>query len=271
LVLASYRPDLLVVCDYGQILSPEVLEVARLGGINLHASLLPKYRGAAPINWAIYHGETQTGVTVIHMTPRLDAGPAIVQVATAIGPEETAAQLEPRLAELGASAVIEAIDALEAATAHPIEQDPALATRAPRLKKENGAVDWSRPAVAIANQVRAFPPWPGTYTFWQRAGREPLRLILHRVRVEPAGEVHRHQPGEYRRLIREQRGTVTPGPRTEIPQGTIVEAGGGQLVVLTGDGALAIEQVQPAGKRVMTVSELLSGYGIRLGDRLGPA
>ena len=129
-VIASYQPDLLVVCDYGQILAPAVLEIARLGGINLHASLLPKYRGAAPINWAIYHGETRSGVTVIHMTPQLDAGPAIVQRDTPIGADETAGELEPRLAELGAAAVEEAMANLEAGTARPIEQNPAEATRA---------------------------------------------------------------------------------------------------------------------------------------------
>ncbi len=130
MVLAAYQPDLLVVCDYGQILKPAVLEIARLGGINLHASLLPKYRGAAPINWALYHGETETGVTVIHMTPQLDAGPAIAQAKTPIGRDESAEELEPRLAELGAPLVIRSIEALESGTAQPIAQDPAQATRA---------------------------------------------------------------------------------------------------------------------------------------------
>ena len=135
-----------MVCDYGQILKPETLAIARLGGINLHASLLPKYRGAAPINWAVYHGERETGNTVIHMSPAVDAGPAIAQVGLPIGPDETAADLEPRLAELGAPLVADAIEELIAGTAQPIAQDPAQATRAPRLKKTDGLVDWSRPA-----------------------------------------------------------------------------------------------------------------------------
>ncbi len=185
MVLAAYRPDLLVVCDYGQILKPEALEIARFGGINLHASLLPKYRGAAPINWAIYHGETETGVTVIHMTPQLDAGPAIAQEKTAIGPEETADELEPRLADIGAPLVLQAVAALESGTAQPIPQDALQATRAPRLTKKLGQVDWSRAAGAIANQVRALRPWPKTFTFWQRQDGEPLRMILEKVRVEP--------------------------------------------------------------------------------------
>ncbi len=241
-VLASYRPDLFVVCDYGQILAPETLEVARLGGINLHASLLPKYRGAAPINWAIYHGETATGVTIIHMTPRVDAGPAIAQARTPIGPQETAAALEPRLAELGAPLVAAAIDALEAGTARPIEQDPAQATRAPRLKKEHGLVDWSRPAAAIVNQVRALDPWPKTFTFWQRAGGEPLRLILEAVHTQPA---------------------------LPAPPGTVLEAQDDLLLIAAGENALAIDAIQPSGKRVLRTGEFLRGYPVRPGDRFG--
>jgi methionyl-tRNA formyltransferase len=246
-VLAGYRPDLLVVCDYGQILSGETLEIARFGGINLHASLLPKYRGAAPIQWAIYQGETETGVTVIHMTPRLDAGPAIAQARTPIGPEETAAELEPRLAELGATLVLEAIEALEAGTACAIEQDADQATRAPRLKKKLGQVEWSRPAAAIKNQVRALEPWPKTHTFWRRPGGEPLRLILDKVRVEPQAT----------------------SPVGDVPPGTVLEAQGDRLLIATGQGALAIEAIQPAGKRVLSTGEFLRGYGVRPGARLG--
>jgi methionyl-tRNA formyltransferase len=242
-VLASYRPDLFVVCDYGQILAPDTLEVARLGGINLHASLLPKYRGAAPINWAIYHGETETGVTIIHMTPHVDAGPAIACSSTPIGQQETAAELEPRLAELGAPLVLQAIDALESGKARAIEQDQAQATRAPRLKKELGQVDWSRPAAAIANQVRALVPWPKTYTSWHRASGQPLRLILERVRLEPTAG---GQPG------------------------TVLEAKGDRLIIATGEQALAIEAIQPSGKRVMSAGEFLRGYAVRANDRFGP-
>lgn len=242
-VLASYRPDLLVVCDYGQILAPETLEIARYGGINLHASLLPKYRGAAPINWAIYHGETETGVTIIHMTPRIDAGPAIAQAATPIGAEETAAELEPRLAELGAPLVLDAIDAIEAGTAQAIPQDPALATRAPRLKKDLGQVDWSRSAEAIANQVRALQPWPKTYTFWHRPTGEPLRLILDRVHVEPAEAV--------------------------VTAGVVLEAAGDRLAIGTGQESLVVDAIQPAGKRVLSAAEFLRGYPVQSGERFG--
>jgi methionyl-tRNA formyltransferase len=243
MVLASYRPDLLVVCDYGQILKPAALEIARLGGINLHASLLPKYRGAAPINWAIYHGEPETGVTVIHMTPQLDAGPAIAQARLPIGPDDTAAELEPRLAQIGAPLVLQAIDALEAGTAQPIEQDNTQATKAPRLNKELGAIDWARPAQAIKNQIRALQPWPKSFTFWHRQGGEPLRVIIDRVLVQDL----QGSPGE------------------------VLAAEGERLIVAAGEGSLAIERIQPAGKRLLTAGEFLRGYPVRPGQRLGPA
>jgi methionyl-tRNA formyltransferase len=259
-VLASYQPDLFVVCDYGQILAPQTLEVARFGGINLHASLLPKYRGAAPINWAIYHGETRTGVTIIHMTPRVDAGPAIAQAAMPIGPEDNAAELEPRLAKLGAPLVIRAIDELEAGTARAIEQDPAEATRAPRLSKELGAVDWSHAAAAISNQVRALQPWPKTYTFWHRPAGEPLRLILEKVHVEPRAAAVS--------AISDAKG-VPPAPVSSQAPGTVVEAHGARLIVVTGTETLAIDAIQPAGKRVLSTAEFLRGYGVRPGERFG--
>lgn len=241
--LSQYRPDLLVVADYGFILAPETLSVASLGGINLHGSLLPKYRGAAPINWALYHGERETGVTVIHMTPQLDAGPCIAQAETPIEPEETAVELEARLAQLGAPLVCRAIDDLQAGRASPVPQDNKLATKAPRLKKTDGLVDWSRPAAAIKDQVRAMEPWPKTYTFWHRSG-EPMRLILGRVSVldEPAS----------------------------APPGTVVRSSGSELLIATGEGLLKIEQLQPSGKRMLTAEEFLRGYPLVEGQQLGP-
>jgi len=245
-VLASYQPDLFVVCDYGQILKPETLEIARLGGINLHASLLPKYRGAAPINWAIYHGETETGVTIIHMSPLVDAGPAIAQARTPIDTEETAAELEPRLAELGAPIVVQAIDDLAAGAVQAIAQDQAQATRAPRLKKELGQVDWRRSAAKIHNQVRALNPWPKTFTFWQRPGGEPLRLILEKVHVEPVAD-----------------------PTLAAEPGTVLEAKGDRLAIAAGQQVLVIDAIQPAGKRVVSAAEFLRGYPVRAGERFG--
>ena len=241
--LAAHSPDLLVVCDYGEILKPATLAVARLGGINLHASLLPKYRGAAPINWAMYHGEAETGDTVIHMTPQLDAGPTIGQCRTPIGATETAVELEARLADLGADLVRETIVKLESGVVEPIAQDNMQATKAPRLKKADGLVDWSRTAIELFNQLRAFQPWPQMYTFWQRPGKEVLRLILHGVEVAPA-------------------------PADALPGMVLVDEAGG-LLVATGSGALRLLSLQPAGKRTLTAAELLRGYPIVPGERLG--
>jgi len=243
--LVELNADLLIVCDYGQILSPKALAAARLGGVNLHGSLLPKYRGAAPVNWALYHGETETGVTVIHMTPKVDAGPCIAQARTDIGPEETAVELEKRLAELGAWLVRRSIDAVEAGRLEALPQNPALASRAPRLRKSDGAVDWSRPAAAIKNQVRAFQPWPTTYTFWHSTHHPVARIILGRV-------------------------SVVEAPSERVAPGTVVEAGRGRLVVAAGEGALSLEVVQPAGKRRLPVDQFLRGYRVQPGDRLGP-
>jgi methionyl-tRNA formyltransferase len=246
--LAELRPELLVVCDYGQILSSETLAIAPLGGVNLHGSLLPKYRGAAPVHWAILNGDAETGVTVIHMTPRLDGGPILAVRTTPIGECETMPELESRLSKLGVEAVLEAIAKLQAwdhSSPLGMPQDPKLATKAPRLTKQDGAIDWSRTAEQIRNQVRALMPWPGTYTNWHRTSGEPIRLILNQVR------------------------SVECGVRSE--PGNVVIGDGQQLIVAAGNGALAIERLQPAGKRVMDASEFLRGYAVKVGDRLGPA
>ena len=246
--LAELKPELLVVCDYGQILSSESLSVAPLGGINLHGSLLPKYRGAAPVHWAILNGDQETGVTVIHMTPRLDGGPILAVRRTPIGGDETMPELELRLAKVGIDAVVEAIARLQAwdrVSPVGMPQDPKLATKAPRLTKQDGVVDWSRSAQQIRNQVRALQPWPGTYTNWLRASGEPLRLILAQVRIADCGL--RNEPGE------------------------VIVTDGKQLTIATGDGGLSIEKLQPAGKRVMDASEFLRGYAVKTGDRFGSA
>jgi methionyl-tRNA formyltransferase len=241
--LSKYNADLMVVCDYGQILAATTLATARLGGINLHASLLPKYRGAAPINWAIYNGETKTGVTVIHMTPKVDAGPCIAQAETDVGPDETAVELEKRLSELGAWLVLRTIDALKAGNLEVLAQDPALASKAPRLKKTDGLIDWSRPAAAIKNQIRALEPWPKTYTFWHGQNGPPMRLIFGTVAVED------HAGGAF--------------------PGTVLEAAEGRLLIAAGTGAVAPKSIQPVGKRLMSIDEFLRGHRIQPGDRFG--
>jgi methionyl-tRNA formyltransferase len=234
----------MVVCDYGQILSAESLSMTRMGGINLHASLLPKYRGAAPINWAIYDGERQTGVTVIHMTPRVDAGPCIAQATSDIHPEETAMSLEARLSELGAWLVRRTLDAMEAGRMEALPQNPDLASKAPRLKKTDGLIFWYRPALAIKDQIRAMEPWPKTYTFWHRRNGPPLRLIFGPVKVEEI-------------------------PGTAPPPGTVLRADEHVLTIAAGSGAISPQTVQPAGKRVMFVEEFLRGYPVQPGDLFG--
>ena len=239
--LSGLNLDLMVVCDYGEILKPATLEVSSLGGINLHGSLLPKYRGAAPVQWAVLNGDQETGNTVIQMTPGLDAGPCLGIQTIPIDPDETAGTLEARMAEQGAELVLQVLERLAAGTAIPLPQDKAQATKAPRLSKEQGLIDWDRTAQAIHNQVRALQPWPRAYTHWQRDGGEPLRLIVHRSALVESS--------------------------SEAAAGSVVEAGP-RLVVATTAGALALEEIQPAGKRVLEAREFLRGYPLKVGDRL---
>jgi len=246
--LRAVSPDLFVLAAYGQILSAELLGVPRLGGINLHGSLLPKYRGAAPVNWAIYHGEEVTGVTVIRMTPEVDAGEILLQAETRIGSDETAGELEQRLAELGAPLVCEAIELIASGRAVGKPQDPRLASKAPKLKKRHGLINWARPAQAICNQIRAMQPWPTAYSFLhRRSSQQPLRVIIERAAVE-AGSVS---------ISHEKPGTVLMAEREN-------------LIVAAADGAVRIERLRPAGKRAMSAAEFLRGYHVSAGDRFGP-
>jgi methionyl-tRNA formyltransferase len=243
--LASFAADLLVVCDYGEILKQETLAVARLGGINLHGSLLPKYRGAAPVQWAILRGEAETGNTVIHMTPGLDAGPCLGQQRTPIDPDEDAAMLESRLAKMGSALVREIVAQLAAGTTKPIIQDATQASKAPRLTKEQGAIDWSRSAQEIKNLIRAVRPWPRAYTFWHRRGAPSVRLSIDRANISS----HFIEPN------------ATPGTILQIDV---------PLLVATGNGALELLELQAAGKRSMSAAEFLRGNRLQMGDRLGP-
>ncbi len=243
--LHGRQADLFVVCDFGQILSADCLQAARRGGINLHGSLLPKYRGAAPVHWAIYHGDPVTGVSVIHMTPRLDGGPILTTIETPVGPDETTEQLESRLAQLGVEAVLRALQMLEqwdGVSDLGERQNASQMTRAPRLKKGQGLIDWSLSATQIRNQIRAFTPWPGTSTHFPRAAGEPLRVIIHTAQVE------------------------TDAPHAN--PGTIVAADAKRLVVACGQQALSLLTVQPAGKRTMAIDEFLRGYPVQVGSQL---
>lgn len=242
--LQSYMADLMVVCDYGQILSPEALAATRLGGINLHGSLLPKYRGAAPVQWAVINGDPITGITVIHMTPKLDGGPSLVQIETQIEVEETAETLESRLAALGAPAVLQAIAMLEdwdGESSIGEIQNPEEITKAPRLTKRHGKIDWTRNAEDIVNHHRGVQPWPGTFTVWDR-GKQPQRLIITELAI-----YEKMQAGD---------------------AGEVVIAEQDILVVACDSGNIQLLELQPAGKRVMTAEEFLRGYQLRPGIHL---
>lgn len=245
--VVSLRPDLLVVAAYGQILSNGVLGAARLGGINVHASLLPKYRGAAPINWAIFHGETTTGVTIIRMSVALDAGDILAQQATAIGPDETAGELESRLGPLGATLAAQVIERLAAGPVEGTKQDKAQVTKAPKLTKDHGLLDWTRPAVGVCQQVRAMQPWPTPYTFLHRTDQPSLRLIVQRARPD-AGP---------------------PAATDTVPGAVAVDVAAGRLWVRAGDGWVEVLELQPAGKRRMSPAEFLRGNPPGRAARMG--
>ena len=238
-ILDRFEAELLVVCDYGQILSREALGKATLGGINLHGSLLPKYRGAAPINWALLNGDPVAGITVIHMTPRLDGGPMLCRRSLDVGPTENAVELEERLSQLGVDAVLESIGLLSTWDGESVIgelQDKEQVTKAPRLKKSDGQIDWSKRAREILNQVRALQPWPGTFTNLLRDGKDPMRVIVKEVAIHE-GDAE-GSPGDAR--------------------------GGSVIVVRCGEGAIEIPKIQPAGKREMESMEFVRGYGTTL-------
>jgi methionyl-tRNA formyltransferase len=234
-----------VVAAYGQILSRDVLATAAMGGINVHASLLPKYRGAAPIAWAIYHGETRSGVTIIRMSIALDAGDILAQEAIDILPEETAGELEVRLGPLGAKLALGTIDRMAAGPVTGKPQDKSQVTKAPKLTKEHGLIDWSRLGEEVCRQIRAMSPWPTAYTFLHQEGQAPLRLIVHKA---------------------------TPfATATAAAPGAVVPAGNDVLRIAAGNGtAVDVQELQPASKRRMTAIEFLRGRRVQAGDRFGP-
>ncbi len=232
--LRAWQPDLGVVAAYGKIIPEHLLVIPRFGMINVHASLLPKYRGAAPVHRAVIDGEPETGVTIMRLVKELDAGPMFEKVTRPIGPDETSDVVERALADLGARLLVRVVDQIAAGNAHEEAQDPARATYAPRLTKEDGLIDWSQPAVAIHNRVRGLYPWPHAYTFLDGA-----RLIVLRTHRE-----------------------VGAG-RTDPPYaspGIVVRVERDAILVATGHGEeLAIVALQPEGRRAMTVAEFLAG------------
>jgi methionyl-tRNA formyltransferase len=236
--LATWAPDLGVVAAFGKIIPESVLNFPRLGMINVHASLLPRYRGAAPVQRAVMDGVPQTGVTIMRMVAALDAGAMFATVTRPVGPNETSDIVERDLADLGASLLVEVIEDLAAGRAVEEPQDDSLSTYASKVTKDEGLVDWTLPAVAIHNRVRGLYPWPHAFTYL-----EGERLILMRTHV--ASE-----------------------PTTTAP-GTIVDVTGGLLHVATGDsGRLAIDEIQAEGRRVMKTRDYLAGHPIQPGVQL---
>ena len=243
--LSEYGPDVALVAAYGHILGPKLLAVPRLGCLNVHASLLPRWRGASPIQAAVLAGDSASGVTIMQMERGLDTGPMLLRRETALTADETAASLHDRLAALGAEAAVAALDQLEAGTLSPVTQDDALATWAPQLARRDGDLDWSLPAEVLSRRVRGLFPWPGTRTTHRRASSEPVFLkVLPPVQVLPGG----------------------PGP-----EGEVVAASAAGVDVRCGDGVvLRIGRLQAPGKKALEAGPFLAGYPLGPGDGLGP-
>jgi len=256
--LEKIKPDAVVVVGYGQILPPWLLDLPRYGCVNLHASLLPAYRGAAPIQWAIAHGETRTGLTTMLMDPGLDTGPILLQWATEIGPEETAVQVSERLSARGADLVAETLERLEAGTVTPQQQDNSLASRAPLLKKEHGLIDWSLPSQQIANRVRGLLPWPGCYT-----GFRGKKLQVWRARPNPSRPSAHAQGHERESNGAREQAVNAPQPGQLIPAGDVL------LVACGENTALEILELQLEGRRRMSAAEFLHGARPASGEPLG--
>lgn len=264
-LLRAMRPDLLVVAAYGQILSKDVIGTPTRGIINVHASLLPKYRGAAPVAYAILGGEAQTGVTIIKVTPGLDSGDMLLQEALDILPDDTAGSLEARLATLGARMAVEA--ARKYAAGGHVEgakQDASLVTKAPKIKKEFGLIDWTKPADYIERFVRAMQPWPTAYTFLHRPGKEPMRVIVNQMRIYTlTGQPVAMPESVAGTIIGGMSFAASSSHRNPPPPIT-------GLFVATGASLVEVIEVQPAGKKKMTAEEFLRGYPVVEGMRFGP-
>jgi methionyl-tRNA formyltransferase len=234
--LRRLNADLFVVVAF-LILPRVLLRIPRLGSVNLHPSLLPKYRGAAPINWAIIRGETETGISVFRLTTRVDAGDLLFQQAEGIAQDETAGELSERLRILGADALANVVERLERDELTSKPQPESGVTGAPRLEKEDGRIDWARSAASIRDLVRGTNPFPGSFTTWR---------------------------GEY---LKVHRAAVADG--SGIPGEVVVADGRKGCVVAAGEGTVALEEVQPAGKGRMSGAELVRGYRIEAGEVLG--
>ena len=253
--LAEWKPDAIAVTAFGRFLPKAILDLPLMGCVNVHGSLLPAYRGAAPIQWALIHGDTETGITTMLMDEGMDTGDVLLQQTIPIDPEDTALELGARMAQAGGALLVETLTRLAAQTVVPRAQDHSRATMAPLLTKEDGVIDWTQSATEIANRIRGLSPWPGSYTFHhacpERGGAERRnhRLIIRKGRVDAQGG---------------------PAGRGQRP-GTILAVGPTSFWVETGEGRIEVLEVQPANKKHMSVEQFLLGYALRVHETLGPS
>lgn len=231
--LRALAPDLIVVVAYGQFLKADILNLTSCGPVNVHASLLPKYRGAAPIQWAVANGETETGVTTMFVNARMDAGDIIDRIVEPIWPEDIAGSLHDRLARCGADLLARTIEALRQGSIRRQPQNEAEATFAPRIKKADGRMDWRLPAAIIHNRVRGFNPWPGCF-----------------CELPPVG------------VVRVLKSRVEPG--RSAAAGSVLKAAGEGPLIQTGQGALRLLELQPEGRKVMSGAAFLRGHPLKM-------
>ncbi|MHB8482510.1 MAG: methionyl-tRNA formyltransferase [Nitrospiria bacterium] len=239
-MVKDLSPDLIAVVAFGQILPKALLDIPGHGCVNVHASLLPAYRGAAPIQWAMIQGEKFTGVTTMLMDPGMDTGPILRPASIPIEPDDTFVTLSAKLSELGAKTLIDTLKGLKEGTIQPVPQDSQRATYAPLLKKEDGLIRWTEPAEMIERKTRALTLWPGMFTYFNNG--KMLKVLKAEVQMEAAKGL----PGE------------------------VVSTGEGRLVVTTGGGALSLLEIQPENSKRMTAVQFLAGHDLKKGDYLGP-
>jgi methionyl-tRNA formyltransferase len=242
--LRAWEPDVMVVAAYGQILPETILQAPTYGCVNIHASLLPKYRGAAPINRAIIEGESESGITIMKMDEGLDTGPMLMKGSVPIGPEMTAGELHDELAQLGATLIVDALDRLAEGTLSETPQDDEQASYAPKLATEDGRIDWSQPARRVADLIRGLNPWPGAFSHIEAdGGSDRIKFHLAHPVDTPSDE----------------------------PPGTVLraDAKAGELVIACGEEAVAVDRIQAPGGRAMDAGDFLNGYPLQPGDRFG--
>jgi len=237
-LLQKLAPDAIVILAYGQIIPARLLSIPRIGWINLHASLLPKYRGAAPINWAVVNGETATGITTMRIDAGMDTGDMLLQQELQIGPAETAPLLAERMAEAGGPLMAKTLRGLSDGTISPVPQDNALATYAPMLKKEDGRIDWNRTAPQIYDRIRGFAPWPGAYTIFR---------------------------GQTCHLL----GEPLTNTMTGFPPGTLLVEDGQVSVACGGTTVLRLSAVKVEGRRQISAAEFANGARLKIGEHFG--